>query len=354
MKRNKVIDFLTVTLFFGILLSFMIYTGIETLMQYERNGAVSIGEQKGGFNSMFYEDENLDGFVKSFDYRVFGQTGSADLIVGKDDWLFEVRDTQSGYERLLDYIGGNQFDDKQLERAHKKITDDKKFCEDNGAKYVLVVVPDAITVCSDKVPSYLGLQSENTRRAQLNRYLAGVSESAFVDPTQSMIEANEQLCTYNNTENSINAYGAYVIYEGVMRELDGYAQRGVVPIAREDVEFFTRLTDGKSVAVRAGLDKTVKNRTVSLTDKMEYDYKVVGSSKGAILTRMNVASNDMRVIVECADDWDRTQLTPYFSNTFYEVVYTSGEDGTRAVLQKDGADIVIRLVHEGELGYIAK
>ncbi len=354
MKRNKAIDFLTVTLFFGILLSFMIYLGVDTLMQYEGNKTLDEGGKNSGFNSMFYDDEIIDSFVKSFDYRVFGRTSGPALIVGEDDWLFETKDTQNGYERLLDYIGGNQFDEQQLEKARNKIAEEKKYCADNGAEYLLVVVPDAITVCSDKVPVYLGEQSENTRRAQLNAYLAGASEAAFVDPTRQMIDASRELCAYNNTENSINAYGAYIIYDTVMKKLGEYGQRGVLPLAREDVEFFTRLTDGKSIAVRAGLDKTVKNRTVSLTDKMEYDYKVVSSGKGTTLTRMNTAKNDVRVIVECGDDWNRTQLTPYFSNTFYEVVYTTNGDGTRASLEKGGADIVIRLVHEGELYILTK
>ena len=346
MKRNNAIDFLTVTLFFGIMLSFMIYLGIDTLVQYE---PMTKDDTSGGFNSMFYNDDNMDSFVKSFDYKVFGQTGASELIVGKDDWLFEAKDVQSGYERLLDYIGGCQFDGQQLEAIDKKISSDKSYFEQKGADYLLVVIPDSITVCSDKVPSYLGYQSENTRRAQVAAYLSGASADCYIDPTAQMIDANKTLSAYNNTENSINAYGAYVIYGSVMDRLGGYEDSGVSKISENEVEFFTRLTDGRSIALRAGLDKTIKNRTVSLTDKMEYSYEVVSSGKSTTLTRMDNATNNVRIIVECNEDWDRTLLMPYFSNTFYEVIYTSNAAATRIAIEKNDVAIVVRLIHEGEL-----
>ncbi len=354
MKRSKAIDFLTITLFFGILLTFMIYIGLDTLVEYEVDGISEPGESIGGFNKIFYNEENIDGFVNSFDYRVFGHTGNNGIIIGKDYWLFEAKDTQSGYERLLDYIGGSPFNEWQLERIHQRIDEDNEYFAENGVEYLLVVVPDSMTVCSDNVPQYLGGQSKNTRRGQLAAYLSGYSDSAFVDPTAPMIEASGQMSTYNNTENSINAYGAYIIYDTVIQRLGIGDEQGVRPILKDDVEFFTRLTDGKSIAVRAGLDKTVKNRTVSLTDKMGYYYKVVGSGKESTLTRMNEATNNVRIIVECGDDWDRTQLTPYLSNTFYEVVYTANAEGTRAALKEHGATAVIRIVHEGDLVNLAR
>jgi hypothetical protein len=351
MKRNKAVDFLTVTLFFGILLSYTIYIGIDVLVHFKDDNFTE-NANKSGFNGMFYEDDNLDAFVKSLDYKMFGYTGNTNIIVGKDDWLFEVRDSQSGYERLLDYVGGSEFSAEQLENAHMNIVLEQNYYKAVNAEYMLVVVPDSMTVCADKLPSYLGKQSDNTRREMLVRYLAERGNGAFVDPTSSLIEANNEVYTYDNTENSVNAFGAYIIYSNIMQNVSADLDASFVD--RDQVEFFVRNTEGKAVAVSAGLDKTVKNKTVSLTDKAEYNYKVIASAKNKIVTRMPEPTNGTRVVVECADDWVRTQLTPYLSNTFYEVVYTSNADVTRAEADKNGTSLVIRIMHEGELGALTK
>jgi hypothetical protein len=346
MKRNKAIDFLTVTLFFGIILSFMIYLGLGTFVEY---GIADKTDEVESFNEVFCEDETLDRFVKMFDYKVFGHASDPDLIIGKSGWLFEANDSKSGYERLLDYIGGCPFSEQELSAIHNWILDDKESYAAAGMDYMVVVIPDAMNICSDKVPAYLGRRSENARLSVLSAYLEQMGEISYLDPTASMIEGSIEMPMYNNTENSINAYGAFTIYSSAVDRYNIITGDDAQKIEREDVEFFIRSTDGKSIAARAGLDKTVKNRTVSLTDRMEYNYKVISNEKGMTVTRMNDTESGARLVIECADDWDKAQLMPYFSNTFFEVCYTTSSSMTAEALEISPAT-VIRLIHESQLG----
>ena len=84
---------------------------------------------------------------------------------------------------------------------------------------------------------------------------------------------------YNNTENSINAYGAYCIYNTAVSKFLADTGREVDRIYRDDIDFYTRLTDGRGIAALSGLERTIENRTVSLTDSAPKNYQVTYSSK---------------------------------------------------------------------------
>ena len=286
------------------------------------------------------------------DYKVFGHIEGGDYIIGDDDWLFEAVDSQNGYERLLDYIGENEFDQQQLERISGIISNRAELYNDNGIQYMMIVIPDSITVCSDKVPSYLGKPAENTRLAQVTAYLAGQEVDEFINPTSIMIDESGEMAMYNNTENSINAYGAYCIYNTVVAEFMSNTGMEVERIHREDVDFYTRLTDGKTIARNAGIEGIVKNSTVSLSDNMPDNYTVVSSEGGVITTERNDAmdnNTEYSVILECTNSWDRIQLMPYFSNTFDKVVYRDSLLSDHYAAARSGVTLVVQVIRESEL-----
>lgn len=352
MKRKKRIAFLTVMLFFGLLLTLMLYIGIGTV--FEQNGRGNGQNSQNGFNTMFFEDSAINGAVRFLDYKIFGHVNDSELIVGKDDWIFEAIDSENGYNRLLDYIGGCPFTAEELETIERGISARSSECEAAGAEYILAVIPDSMTVCADKVPRYLGSRSEEARLAMLTAYLSGEGKrTCLLDPTSAMIEESENIPMYNNTENSINAYGAYCIYNSIIsRYLADTGNEVEDRIYREDVDFYTRVTDGKASAVNAGVAKTVKNRTVSLSDAMTDSYRVVLNERGVIVTERTDTEMNSRcdtVVIEYTDDWDRIQLMPYFSNTFYKVYYKNIAVSETASTVPDEATLVVRLVREGEL-----
>ncbi len=346
MRRKKTVDFLTVTLFFGIILSMTVYFGLGAILGGDTEKSSS------NINDIFYGDEALDGFVKGCDYRLFRHINEADIIIGSDGWLFEATDKESGYDRLLDHIGGCPFTAAEQKKIANTVSLRKAQYDAVGIEYMMIVIPDSMTVCADKVPRYLGGQSENKRLTLLNAYLAGEGISALIDPTEAMIAESGEMSMYNNTENSINAYGAYCIYNVAVSRFLADTGREVDRIYYEDIEFFTRITDGKSIAERAGLATTIKNKTVSLSDGMLENYTVVSNEKGLVITERGESTargRGERVMVECFDDWDRIQLTPFFSNTFEKVYYRNSFTTSPQSAQQYGVTFVIQLIHESEL-----
>lgn len=352
MKRKKAIDFLLVTLFAGILLTFAVVIGIGNVLRHDNTN-----EQHVSFNDSFYTEDVIAGFVKYVDYKVFGHIDEDNLLIGKDEWLFEAVDSETGYDRLLDYIGGNTYTDEELEKIAKTVSDRAVAYESEGIEYMMIVIPDSITVCSENVPWYLGKQSENTRLSQITAYVSEKGTGEFINPASVMIAESRDLVMYNNTENSINAHGAYCIYNTVVSRLLAETGREVDRIYREDINFYTRLTDGKEIAEKAGLSQTIKNRTVSISDGMTDDYTVTYNEKNFMITVRDGASLEGAydcVVVEYTRDWDRIQLMPYFSNTFDKVYYRGRLMEQPSTSKQYGATLVVQIIHESELDMLLK
>lgn len=349
MKRKKTLNFLTVTLFTGVLLTFSIFVGIDTAWGGGKNDGVK------GFNGIFHTNEMITDFARYFDYKVFGHIDGGDYIIGEDDWLFEAVDSQNGYERLLDYIGGDPLTKEELDRFSDIVTKRALLYEKEGKNYIMVVIPDSMNVCDDKVPSYLGEYSSSSRLSQITEKFEAVGFDGFVNPSETMKSSGENIAMYNNTENSINAYGAYLIYDTVMDRLSLGENLEFNRIERKQLDFYTRLTDGRTIAKKAGIEAVVKNRTVSLSNNAPENYSVIDSSGGTTITqRTDVELCDMLVVVECTNDWDRIQLMPYFSNTFDRVIYRDGLISDPYASSDQGATLVVQVIRESELNDILK
>ncbi len=349
MKRKKALDFLLVTLFVGILFTFTIIIGVGGSLEQKTGESFS-------FNKRFHSDNGLSEFVKYVDYKIFGHIDEDDILIGKNEWLFEAVDTENGYERLLDYIGGSTFSDEQLNAMTENISKRAEDYEKFGIEYMIVVIPDSISVCSENVPWYLGAQSENTRLSQLTRFVSERQMDEFINPTQTMIAESKEIVMYNNTENSVNAYGAYCIYNTVVSRFLAETGREVDRIYRENIDFYTRITDGKRIAEQAGLSQTIKNRTVSVSDGMTDKYTVMENEKKLMMTVRDDTSLEGLydcVVVECTNDWDRIQLIPYFSNTFEKVYYRELTEYPNDAKQYSPT-LVVQILRESELEMLLK
>ncbi len=355
MNGNKALAFLTVVLFIGILLSITLYLGLSGFS--ERTSAAHDGGQITlFFNETFREDGAIQTFVRYCDYKLFHHIDRDSIIIGRSDWLFDATREDNGYDYLLDYVGGCPYSEEQLTRIANRISMRREACAERDAEYLLVVIPNSMTAVSHRLPSYVGKQSESTRLGQLGRYLKGRGETSFLDLSDVMsVDGEEAL--YNNTEDSINAYGAYSFYHTVMSELSARS-RDVEwnRLSADSIQFFTHYTDGKSTARRAGLERLVPNRTVSLSETMADLYRISEVTEQCVTTAMTAGEqgNKERIVIECSTEWDKIQLMPFFSNTFETVVYENDINDGISSLDYHHGTILIQVIHESELDLLLK
>ena len=355
MSQNKRIQFLIVVVFVGILLSITLYLGLDGLPRVISD--TDPGERSDlGFNGAFHTDASIQSFVKYCDYKFFRHIESEKIIIGKEDWLFETVRADNGYDYLLDYVGGCPYSEDQMAQFAHTVSLRRKACAERDAEYLLVIIPNSMTAVSDCLPAHIGKQSENTRMTKLVAYLESRGETSVLDLRGTMTRSVNEEVLFNNTEDSINAYGAYSVYDAVMTELSKMGQSvGECRLNRSSIQFFTHHTEGKGVARKAGLERVILNRTVSLSETMADQYRMAEITEHCASTEMSEGPrNSQRLVIECSNEWDKIQLMPYFSNTFETVVYENSIGDGVSALDYHKGDVLIQVIHESELDLLLK
>ena len=348
MKKRQAVDFLTTVFFVGILVSMMLYIGLGLILS-DGGG----GERSDRFGATFYKDGEIRKFVKYCDYKLFRHVEGENVLIGNEDWLFETKLEENGYDYLLDYVGGCAYSEEQMSRFGEILQSRKNACVAQGADYLLVVIPNSMTVCSEYLPAFLGDPSSNRRLERLGGYLAEQGVDCFLDLTEALDALPSDRVPYNNTEDSINAYGAYAAYDAIVTRLSDYLAEDD-RLRVDDVEFITRSTDGKGIAKKKGLEHIVRNKTVSLTESMTDGYRTSEVTEHCVSTTMLDGRGENREIpvIEFSSEWDKIQLMPLLSNTFSTVVYENTVTNWIDALSYHNGTILIQMIHESELDLI--
>ena len=229
-----------------------------------------------------------------------------------------------------------------------------KAYENQGKKYYIVVIPNLQSVYSEYMPDYCGEMSDNTLLSLIEKYLTARGFNGLVDLTDALKEAKAEGLLYNNTENSLNALGAYYVYEAIMSRMIEDNACDAEILNNEFFEFHTNYTNGKDLAVKAGIEKLIKNETVSIANPNEYTYTTVKLFEDLETTYIksdyrSEGDESSSILIELSDEWDKIQLMPYFSSTFEITSYRVSHTFSKGALESSNPDVVIQFIHEDEL-----
>lgn len=349
-KKHLKMEFLILVVFVGIILTVTVYLGTTALFYAAQgeNGKILDGDGDfGPFNYVYnavYNNGELRDVIKSLNYNLFHEVSDTNTVVGSKDFLFEITDSENGYNYFSDYMGETPFLQVELDAITENIRARQAAFEAMGKQYVMVIVPASVTVYSDYVPVHFGKPSQNSRRSQLSLAMAG--EPYYIDLTSVLSAATENGQVYNNTEDSLSMYGAYVAFSAV----HGYLDDGSVMYGAEDLKFYTHRTAGKTVARNAGVADIVKNRTVSYTDAYNLVFGIKSDEASAIVTERTLddglESGNITVTVWADSDKYFYPLMPFFSNTYKNVCYVTELNGENSSLD---SQLVIEIVSERNL-----
>lgn len=350
-----------IVMFVGILLLGSVYYGISSLMDYAElcNGYYD-GEQYdfGGIyklDDVFYRNASTRGYIAKYEYLLFERIDDEEIIAGRDRFLFGVRDEKYGYDYVRDYIGelADENGTAALAGAIKQRADAFAAI---GAEYMLAVIPNSQVIYNDKMPGYFGSISERTRLAELSAYMKKEGADYYLDLTDALGKARTEGRLYNNTENSLNALGAYYVYRAVFDALPSDVKEGHNAVAGGSLRFYTNYTDGRSLARRAGLEKLIRNKMISLPSDAVKMYSSFGYFGDIDVTcskkeYRNEIPAHPSVLVEFNDggEWDKVIMCEYFSNTFGNIGYRIGQTYSQTNAEQFRPRIVIQFMHENEL-----
>ena len=363
MSRKKALNTVFTVLFIGIILTFSIiflttalFSSKSTISDKYFDGSEPRDNVFSLFDNACLRNEKFYEVINRFEYRVFNHIPASDVVSGKNGFLFNADTNEYGYSYLDDYSGNIKLSEDQLDRFHKYIEMRSRAYENFGSEYVLAVIPNAQSVYDEYMPSYLGAISENTVLSQVSRYLEAQGFDKFIDLRAAMEEGCELGQLYNNTENSINARGAYVAYLEIVDHIRSLHKNEVKYLNRDYFDVQTRVTDGKTLAKKVGLSTLIKNKTVFISDSNVHIYSLVELFGGLETTYVNYdqikSASKLTVMLECASEWDKVQLMPYFSSTFSRASYRVGHIYSKSAVANSIPDIVVQVIREDELSSI--
>ena len=355
MSKTKPINVVLVALFVGIMLTCTFYFGISSLTDNKTVDQESVVADMmfSDFCNAFYSDDDLLALPDTIDYLVFKSIDSKDIILGDNNFLFDAGEHENGYNYLYDYTGNAILSESELRALSNILSLRQLAYENRGVEYLMVVIPNSQTVYSEYMPEYMGELSNSTRLSQLSSYLKILNYDFFFDATELLITAKTYgKPLYNNTENSLNSLGEWYLYDAVRTKLEQmYGIEGSL-VGVSSLDLYTRNTDGKLLARRAGLESIISNETISLSNSEHTKYTMssyYGTMVRTELTEEYSTGSDDVVLLEFTNDWDRILMMPYFSNTYSQVAYKNNHQFSGLAVENLNPTVVVQFIHEYEL-----
>ena len=151
------------------------------------------------------------------EYRVFHDSPSPDVVIGKDDWLFYRTKVN-----LSAYKGENLFNEKQLKKIADNLQKSKDRLAEEGREFVLFIPPNRARMNARFMPDFIGPPAEKLAVHQMIDYLHEHTDVKVVFDEDKMMEAQDKYpdrLTYHKTDTHWNEYGAYIAAAELIRSL---------------------------------------------------------------------------------------------------------------------------------------
>ena len=360
MTRKKALETVFTVIFVGIILSFSLTFAVtamltpeESVSEHYFDGSEGSTGIFSGFDDACLKNKNFYSVINEYEYRVFNNIPNREVIGGDGEFLFNGDTNEHGYNYIDDYTGKIKLTPEQLDRFHRYIEMRSRAYENIGAKYALAVIPNAQTVYGEYMPEYIGRISDETMLGQISSYFEAEGFDKLIDLRGAMTEGKKYGQLYNNTENTVNAIGAYAAYSGIIGHVESVFGGEIAELSEDYFVLGTRITDGKTLAKRADLESIIRNKTIYLSDVNERIYTLVELFGGLETTYVKhehkSSASDITVFVECTQEWDKIQLMPYFSSTFYRSSYKVSHNYDKSAVESFSPDMVVQVIREDEL-----
>ena len=355
----RAVDLLYGVFFIGILLSFAIYVSVTMLL----GAQTTVGNRyltqhdyrmpMTSYNEAYYKNKTLQELIIRYDYSLLGKVEEKNILVGQENFLFEVVREQNNYNYLRDYLGEYSYEAESLESIYNFLKLRQTAYRNQGAEYIVAVIPNSMTVYQENLPTYFQREEGQSRLEQLTEYLKSKDDITLINLRDALLAAKSAGVLYNNTEDSLNSLGQYFVYQALYNALPEQVKAGTRLIPYDEVDLYTHYTPGKALAKAAGLSGIVSNETVSLSNTMEFNYLLQELYPGTEITYADHNEDELTagqtILLEFSNEWDKIQLMPYFSSTFDDVVYKNTHDFHLLTMETAQPTLVIQFVHEYEL-----
>ena len=286
--------------------------------------------------------------------RLFNESGSPKVIVGKKGWLL-----YSGENSLSDIQRVSHFSPDDLKQWKGSIDDRAAWLQKQGITYRFVVPPDKHSVYGEELPARYSWNGES-RFDVLKDYLKPTPNLVDIGPAMLQQKKVAGGRLYFHTDTHWTTYGAYIGYRQIVASLSSADIPYSASFANSDF-------GPSSVATQRDLAQMSR---ISRTEPDQIPDKSIGpcGQPSEVMTPVNL---DVSSIVRFAaytcpgrtktalifHDSFMEALTPYLNQEFGRVVYVWGEPSDELfvrMVQQEHPDVVIEERVERSMQYVPK
>jgi hypothetical protein len=243
--------------------------------------------------------------------------------LGRDGWLF-YNDTS---DHIVDnYLHRSLLTEEKLRLKYQDWESQRDSCRKLGAVYYKVFWPDKQTIYPEKMPVQMRLLVRDTLSFadQMGQYLkrerSGVQ---LIDVRAALMAGKSKQQLYLKLDSHWNAYGAFLGYSDFMRQISDSV--GVNPLTIKDFRVIEEISyEGDLLRMMGLADQKIWNDRVPvflLKDQTRryFNLPVNDLPPSSLHTVAPHCGNRLRVLM-FRDSYGMA-LTPFFSYTFYDVVF---------------------------------
>lgn len=182
-----------------------------------RTGYDDLQDLIGQYQDMLKETESYAAFDEELDALLGTDMNGVSTITlfGNNGYLFHQN--QNDGTSLHDYIGDNHFSQKELESIAANLENEKKWVEQNGSKFVLLLIPNKETVFPEYMPSYIKREETVTREDQLVEYLRENTDIEVIYAKDSLMSNKDKFPIYYKTDTHANMVGSLFVLADLFR-----------------------------------------------------------------------------------------------------------------------------------------
>jgi hypothetical protein len=208
------------------------------------------------FNDHFGFRKRLVRLHSKWKRDLFKDSSLADVIVGRDGWLFY------GGGRMIDNHRGTSLLSTNDLRAWQELLETRRdWLTRRGIRYLFVIAPNKESIYPEHLPEWLATPGPTRKLDQFISHMRAHSTVEVMDLRPALLEAKRHARTYLFSDSHWNALGAFAGYEAVVRAI-GRQLPGVEPLPLIAFKQSFEDTIGGDLADLLGQERTLKERGV--------------------------------------------------------------------------------------------
>ena len=154
-------------------------------------------------------------------YELFHESTNANVIIGKNDWLFYGNPGDG--KPIACYDGSLLLTQEQLETIAHNLTEARDALAAQGTEFVLFIAPNKERVYSEYMPERYGQPAQQCMVNQVVSYLRSETDIRVIYAYDALMEYREtcdELELYYPMDTHWNTYGSYIGVRELLNELD--------------------------------------------------------------------------------------------------------------------------------------